>query len=274
MIKNGATGPRSAEGKLRASINAVKHGLAGKNLLLPGEDPICYERRMDEVFESLAPTDDAQAQVVALIGDDLWKLDRLARIEKGVNLGRIEELLATTQTAAKAAQLANAIVALGTALRMWECPFPAADGSEHRRRVVAMSEALAIAEQVQPESEAQLVEQCTERLDELLRAKSRATADGREYDAVFSAAVIVMNSLMNAGSREEAAQEELRRAIAEIALPDEAELKKLARYRRTLEEGIQRRLQVLEQLRKLSATKQASAPGATHEYRVRLRVVA
>lgn len=95
----GATGPRTEKGKTRSALNAVRHGLAGKHLLLPGEDAAEYERRMDAVFEGLAPADEAQAQLVALVADDLWKLERLGKIEQGASLARIEELLGHTPSA-------------------------------------------------------------------------------------------------------------------------------------------------------------------------------
>jgi hypothetical protein len=53
---------------------------------------------------------------VALVADDLHKLDRLGKIEKGINLGRIEELLALTGSGEKAGTIVNAIQALGQAL--------------------------------------------------------------------------------------------------------------------------------------------------------------
>jgi len=83
-----ATGPKTERGKTRSAINAVKHGLAGKHLLLPGEDSAEYERRIDAVFEALDPKDEAQAQLVALIADDFWKLERVGKIEQGVTLAR------------------------------------------------------------------------------------------------------------------------------------------------------------------------------------------
>src|SRR6266852_429744 len=38
-----STGPRTDEGKVIASQNSLKHGLASGTLLLPGEDPAAYE---------------------------------------------------------------------------------------------------------------------------------------------------------------------------------------------------------------------------------------
>jgi hypothetical protein len=72
---------------------------------LPGEDAAEYEA----------------AQLVVLVADDMWKLDRLARIEKGITLGRIAELLGMTQTAGKAGRTANALMALRACdyLRPW-----------------------------------------------------------------------------------------------------------------------------------------------------------
>jgi hypothetical protein len=89
-----ATGPRSEAGRARSSLNALRHGLGAVQAVLPGEDAAEYERRMEAVFESLAPANELEAQLVALIGDDLWRLERLGRIEQGVTIARIEELAA------------------------------------------------------------------------------------------------------------------------------------------------------------------------------------
>jgi hypothetical protein len=69
--------------------------------------------------------------------------------------------------------------------------------------------------------------------------------------------------------------EDLRKAIATLSIPDERELKKLARYRKLLEEGLQRRLAAL-QLRKLpvATARTEEERAAATAYRVKLRVVA
>ncbi|HEY3447521.1 MAG TPA: hypothetical protein VGK67_14295 [Myxococcales bacterium] len=270
-----ATGPKSPEGKLRSSINAVKHGLAGKNLLLPGEDAAEYEARMDGVFASLAPEDEAQAQLVALVADDLWKLDRLARIEKGITLGRIEELLGLTQTAAQAGRTANALVSLGMALRSWAAqPIPTERGTEFNRRLRAMSDALDLVGGLVTDIPADSIEKCSELVIKLFGKKDEKTVPMDVYAEMYQAAGKVMSALMERGDRDEAAQQELRKAISEISLPDEAELKKLARYRKLLEDGLLRRLQALDQLRKMKVDQTSvDAADRAHEFRVKLRVV-
>jgi hypothetical protein len=119
------TGPTTATGKARSALNAVRHGLAGRGLLLPGEDVREYEERLDGIFASLGPWNDAEAELAALIGDDIHKLNRLAKLEKGISLGRIEELLALTGSGEKAGIITNAIQALGQALVAWSAePMP------------------------------------------------------------------------------------------------------------------------------------------------------
>src|SRR5690348_5251733 len=39
-----STGPRSVDGKLASSMNALKHGIDAASVLIPGEDPALYER--------------------------------------------------------------------------------------------------------------------------------------------------------------------------------------------------------------------------------------
>src|SRR5260370_38376835 len=50
-----STVPRSAEGKFRASRNAVKHGLTAESVVLPNEDPAEYEARLQEWLGDFRP---------------------------------------------------------------------------------------------------------------------------------------------------------------------------------------------------------------------------
>lgn len=271
---SGPTGPRTEAGRLRSSLNAVRHGLGGQHILLPGEDATEYERRMDAVFISLDPLDEAQAQLVALIGDDMWRLDRLGRIEAGIALGRIEELLAQTEAARRAAALANATTALGTVLvAVGEEELPEAAGAERHRRVRALQDALDFVSATEPSVAMDAMQTCSACLMALGRSTYDPTTDARAWEGAVRAARVVMAELLALGDRVEAALADLRRAIATIALPDDRELSKLGRYRKALEEGLQRRLQCLSQLRTLGAPHDASHADQAREFRVRLRVV-
>lgn len=272
-----STGPRSVEGKLRSSLNAVRHGLASKNLLLPGEDVESYESRMDGVFTALAPTDEAQAQLTALVADDLFKLERLGRIEQGIVLGRVEELLGLTQAADRARSTASALVSLGTTIRTWEAqPFPEEKCQNLTALLGAMNDALEQVQSLVPHVQADLIDDAIEVLNQLFNSVGTVTVNMPLVKTMIEKAGRLMVGLLDVGARDEGAQQELRAAIATIALPDEAELKKLGRYRKILEEGLHRRLLSLEQLRKLAATSPATKETTekAREYRVKLRVVA
>ena len=77
-----STGPRTPAGRVRSSLNAVKHGLAAARVLLPGEDQAEFDALRDEAIESFQP----QNFVEALLGERItlayWRLRRVARAEK------------------------------------------------------------------------------------------------------------------------------------------------------------------------------------------------
>lgn len=272
-----ATGPRSEVGKARSAINAVKHGLTGRGLLLPGEDAKVYSDKMDGIFTAMAPQNDAEAELVALVADDIWKLGRLARIEQGITLGRIEELLGLTATAERACTTGNAISALGKALAAWsEQPIPTERSTGFKSRFDAMVGALDLVEATVAGIPAGIIDTCNSHLTELHGRRGDTEVPQAAYLRLFDAAREVMTVLLGRGHAEEAAQEELRANIAGIALPSKEELAKLAKYRSMLETSLQRRLAALDQLRKLTAgiATNEAVLGKAKEYRVKLRVVA
>lgn len=232
---------------------------------------------MDAIFVALDPQDEAQAQLVALVADDLWKLERLGKIEQGVTLGRIEELLGLTDSSEEATTTTKAIHALGNALTTLALdPVPAERGAEFYRRIRAISSALDLVASVVQGLPAELIQACEPHVTDLLVApKAETTVPMPAYFALYEAARQVMARILEHGDRVHAVQEDLRKAIATISIPDEQELKKLGRYRKLLEEGLQRRLAALEQLRRLgsAAARSEDEKAAARGYRVKLRVV-
>ncbi len=51
-----STGPRTEAGKARSRANAVKHGLTGAGVALPGEDAAAIEAEFLQAQEEFAPT--------------------------------------------------------------------------------------------------------------------------------------------------------------------------------------------------------------------------
>jgi hypothetical protein len=144
------------------------------------------------------------------------------------------------------------------------------------RRKDALGAALAQVEATVAALPAGLTETCHDLLDQLHGQQGDFEVPMDTYSRLFDAARELMTVLLDRGHAEEAVQQELRAAIAGIALPNKEELAKLAKYRSMLETSLQRRLAALDQIRKLNAGRVASESGAekAKEYRVRLRVVA
>ena len=80
-----STGPRTDEGKQRSSQNAIKHGLRSKHPIMPGEDPVEYQQKLDKLRADLRPLNALEEDLVEQIADTSWRLKRLSRIEAAVN---------------------------------------------------------------------------------------------------------------------------------------------------------------------------------------------
>lgn len=268
-----ATGPRTSAGLARSSLNAVRHGLGAVQAVLPGEDAAEYTRRMESTFEALAPANELEAQLAALVGDDLWRLERLGRVEQGISLARIEELAAQVEDGIP--RIAEVIHGVGTALNGWvAAPAPRERGEELSRRVQAVRKVLALVMEVLPDFQLDGVAE-VERL--LLMTGDRVAHLELPPDfpeRVREALRGVLVDLLSRGEVEQKRQDEIRKAVATIALPGESELKKLTRYRRQLEDGLQRRLQALETMRLLTANRPGPEDAdKAREFRLRLRLV-
>jgi hypothetical protein len=87
-----STGPRTAAGKQRTSLNALKHGLCAKDPLIPGEDPDDYNQHCAELEFDLKPGSAPEENLVDQIADITWRLKRFSRIEAAV----IKELYENT----------------------------------------------------------------------------------------------------------------------------------------------------------------------------------
>jgi len=58
-----STGPRTAEGKERASQNAVKHGLLAREAVIVGEDPTEFDAYREGMLATLAPVGPVEAML-------------------------------------------------------------------------------------------------------------------------------------------------------------------------------------------------------------------
>lgn len=86
-----STGPRTEGGKTNSSLNAVRTGLTGRTVLLPGDDVEAYERHIASLEAQYSPATDAERLLVQSIADTEWRIARIPSLETGIYaLGRME----------------------------------------------------------------------------------------------------------------------------------------------------------------------------------------
>jgi len=76
-----STGPTSAEGKAKISLNAIKTGLTGRTVLLPSEDAAPYQALLLEYQKDLQPVGAEERALVQSILDCRWRLERIPGLE-------------------------------------------------------------------------------------------------------------------------------------------------------------------------------------------------
>jgi hypothetical protein len=76
-----STGPRTEIGKKTSSLNALRHGLTARVVVLPSEDLTAYMRFSDQFLVDLAPETFAERQCAQTIIDTQWRLNRVRSIE-------------------------------------------------------------------------------------------------------------------------------------------------------------------------------------------------
>ena len=87
-----STGPKTAEGKAVVARNALKHGLAAKELVIPGERKADLVALRDGLFADLRPVGELEILLVDRIALAMWRLRRAVRFEAGYLENKIYEV--------------------------------------------------------------------------------------------------------------------------------------------------------------------------------------
>ena len=86
-----STGPKTEAGKAKSSLNAVRHGLTGRTVLLPSDDAAAYEAHVQSFEKRYAPATDEERNLVQSLADTEWRLLRIPSLEMGIYaVGRLE----------------------------------------------------------------------------------------------------------------------------------------------------------------------------------------
>ena len=80
---------RTPEGKARSSMNALRHGLTARIVVLPTEDMDAYNAFSKEIVDSLNPQTPVERQFAQTVADNQWRINRIRSIEDG--MGHFED---------------------------------------------------------------------------------------------------------------------------------------------------------------------------------------
>jgi len=72
-----STGPKTTEGKAAVSMNALRHGLRARTVVLPGEDPQEFHRLCDDLEVEWHPQSRTEQFYVEQMAVSKWKLVRM-----------------------------------------------------------------------------------------------------------------------------------------------------------------------------------------------------
>jgi hypothetical protein len=79
-----STGPKTAEGKQRASLNSVKHGFTGQTMILPAEEADAYRAFTESFLRELSPEGVNETHLAHLIMTNRWRLTQMATMEAAI----------------------------------------------------------------------------------------------------------------------------------------------------------------------------------------------
>ena len=84
-------GPTSPLGRTRSSMNALRHGLTARFVVLPTEDMAAYQSFSNEIVDSLDAQTPVERQFAQTIADNQWRINRIRSIEDGMlGIGHFE----------------------------------------------------------------------------------------------------------------------------------------------------------------------------------------
>src|SRR5580658_3993259 len=79
-----STGPRTAAGRKRSSLNAFRHGLTGQIVIHTPEDEQAFKKHCDGIREALAPVGALEIDLAQAIAEDRWRLNRARALENSI----------------------------------------------------------------------------------------------------------------------------------------------------------------------------------------------
>lgn len=79
-----STGPKTPSGKARSSMNAVKHGLTAKKIVIGDEDPHQFDLLREAIEERFKPRSVMERELTERLAGIAWRLRRIPAFEADI----------------------------------------------------------------------------------------------------------------------------------------------------------------------------------------------
>src|SRR5436190_6607511 len=79
-----STGPKTPEGKAAVRLNALRHGLRARTVVLPGEQPEEFQQLCDDLETEWHPNSRTEQFYLEQMAISQWKLNRMEVAERSV----------------------------------------------------------------------------------------------------------------------------------------------------------------------------------------------
>jgi hypothetical protein len=248
---NGALGrgPVSEVGKSTAAANSIRHGLAARAVLLPGESAVAYEASVAGWAASLGVRSSAEAFVAARVADCAWRQERLARYEQSMWLAAVEDELKASDVYTQLAVTQAALAGIQGMAMMAEQTGGTLPGDHVRTLMPALQHVLSLVEKADAPME-QLVA-FRDRLNDLV-VDALLDIQPEAFHALAHAARALEEVLKAKISQVEIQVEAERQRLMQVTiLGAEKELKLIERHRARLAREMESHLRLLHLVREV-----------------------
>ena len=79
-----STGPVTPEGKTISKLNATRHGLTGRQVLLPSEDADAYTAHIERLRRDFQPATEREHELTQMLADIQWRVNRIPNLESAI----------------------------------------------------------------------------------------------------------------------------------------------------------------------------------------------
>jgi hypothetical protein len=84
-----STGPKTPEGKAAVRLNACRHGLLARDVVLPGENADAFDDLWNQIWAHFSPVGPIEESFVERVIYNMWRLRRVPRAETALLYSRI-----------------------------------------------------------------------------------------------------------------------------------------------------------------------------------------